>query len=119
MNSLCSFNDILIACDNNVKRRNNCKVELMGLKEEIISNRKVITVIRASQGNEITKIWADGLSSVMDAFDPHTLFNLFQTSSPFSHKIKISWFDGTNPMPAIGVRKKPMLSLRKPSQKAL
>ncbi|GBM00492.1 hypothetical protein AVEN_111723-1 [Araneus ventricosus] len=35
----------------------------MGLKEAII---------RASQGNEIIKIWTDSLSSVMAVFDPHT-----------------------------------------------
>ncbi|GBL92878.1 hypothetical protein AVEN_54545-1 [Araneus ventricosus] len=39
------------------------QAELMGLKEAII---------RASQGNEITKIWSDSLSSVMAVLDPHT-----------------------------------------------
>ncbi|GBN04702.1 hypothetical protein AVEN_242891-1 [Araneus ventricosus] len=34
----------------------------MGLKEAII---------RASQGNEITKIWTDSLSSVIAVVDPH------------------------------------------------
>ncbi|GBN89670.1 hypothetical protein AVEN_121734-1 [Araneus ventricosus] len=29
-------------------------------------------IIRASQGNEITKIWTDSLSSVMAELDPHT-----------------------------------------------
>ncbi|GBN36678.1 hypothetical protein AVEN_220858-1 [Araneus ventricosus] len=29
-------------------------------------------IIRASQGNEITKIWTDSLSSLMAVFDPHT-----------------------------------------------
>ncbi|GBO15741.1 hypothetical protein AVEN_219029-1 [Araneus ventricosus] len=39
------------------------QAELMGLKEAII---------RASQGNEITKIWTDSLSSLMAVLDPHT-----------------------------------------------
>ncbi|GBL88975.1 hypothetical protein AVEN_255142-1 [Araneus ventricosus] len=39
------------------------QAELMGLKEAII---------RESQGNEITKIWIDGLSSAMAVLDPHT-----------------------------------------------
>ncbi|GBM09865.1 hypothetical protein AVEN_241197-1 [Araneus ventricosus] len=39
------------------------QVELMGLKEAII---------RASQGNEITKIWTHSLSSIMAVLDPHT-----------------------------------------------
>ncbi|GBM94264.1 hypothetical protein AVEN_61221-1 [Araneus ventricosus] len=38
------------------------QAELMGLKEAII---------RASQGNEITKIWTDSLSSLMAVLDPH------------------------------------------------
>ncbi|GBO19130.1 hypothetical protein AVEN_25058-1 [Araneus ventricosus] len=41
----------------------------MGLKEAII---------RASQGNEITKIWTDSLSSVMAVLDPHTPHKLVQ-----------------------------------------
>ncbi|GBM88432.1 hypothetical protein AVEN_217749-1 [Araneus ventricosus] len=40
-----------------------CQAELMGLKEAII---------RASQGNETTKIWTGSLSSVMAVLDPHT-----------------------------------------------
>ncbi|GBL91245.1 hypothetical protein AVEN_195131-1 [Araneus ventricosus] len=39
------------------------QAELMGLKEAII---------RASQENEITKIWTDSLSSAMAVLDPHT-----------------------------------------------
>ncbi|GBO19242.1 hypothetical protein AVEN_58274-1 [Araneus ventricosus] len=39
------------------------QAELMGLKEAII---------RASQGNEITKNWTDSVSSVMAVLDPHT-----------------------------------------------
>ncbi|GBO26892.1 hypothetical protein AVEN_57725-1 [Araneus ventricosus] len=39
------------------------QAELMGLKEAII---------RASEGNETTKIWTDSLSSVMAVLDPHT-----------------------------------------------
>ncbi|GBN66394.1 hypothetical protein AVEN_231624-1 [Araneus ventricosus] len=39
------------------------QAELMGPKEAII---------RASQGNEITKIWTDSLSSVMAVLDSHT-----------------------------------------------
>ncbi|GBM87442.1 hypothetical protein AVEN_52820-1 [Araneus ventricosus] len=39
----------------------------MGLNEAII---------RASQGNEITKKWADSLSSVMAMLDPHTTHQL-------------------------------------------
>ncbi|GBL79137.1 hypothetical protein AVEN_135577-1 [Araneus ventricosus] len=44
--------------------------ELMGLKEAII---------RSSQGNEITKIWTDSLSSVMSVLDPHQLVQDIQT----------------------------------------
>ncbi|GBN01127.1 hypothetical protein AVEN_189193-1 [Araneus ventricosus] len=39
------------------------QIELTGLREAII---------RASQGNEITKIWTNSLSSVMAVLDPHT-----------------------------------------------
>ncbi|GBO13448.1 hypothetical protein AVEN_125080-1 [Araneus ventricosus] len=53
------------------------QAELMGLKEAIT---------RASQGNEITKIWTDSLSSVMILI---SLIDLSETSSPFSHRIEI------------------------------
>ncbi|GBM73489.1 hypothetical protein AVEN_6811-1 [Araneus ventricosus] len=43
------------------------QAELMGLKEAII---------RASQENEITKIWTDSLLSVMEVLDPHTPYQL-------------------------------------------
>ncbi|GBN23283.1 hypothetical protein AVEN_214565-1 [Araneus ventricosus] len=75
--------------------------ELMGLKEAII---------RVSQGNEITKIWTDSLSSVMAVLDPHTLINLSETFSPFSHRIEIFWLDGSKPMLPITVMKKAILS---------
>ncbi|GBM65020.1 hypothetical protein AVEN_68943-1 [Araneus ventricosus] len=45
------------------KFRTVFQAKLMGLKEEII---------RASQGNELTKISTDSLSSVMAVLDPHT-----------------------------------------------
>ncbi|GBM10792.1 hypothetical protein AVEN_170-1 [Araneus ventricosus] len=43
------------------------QAELMGLKEAIT---------RESQGNKITKIWTDSLSSVMAVLDPHTSHQL-------------------------------------------
>ncbi|GBL78923.1 hypothetical protein AVEN_48895-1 [Araneus ventricosus] len=45
------------------------QAELLELKEAII---------KASQGNEITKIWTGSLSSVMAMLDPHTLHKLFR-----------------------------------------
>ncbi|GBM89181.1 hypothetical protein AVEN_271488-1 [Araneus ventricosus] len=50
------------------------QAEFMGLKEAII---------RASQGNEATKMWTDSLSSVMEGL----IF--IDTSSPFSQRIEI------------------------------
>ncbi|GBN82158.1 hypothetical protein AVEN_264784-1 [Araneus ventricosus] len=82
----------------------------MGLKEAII---------RASQRNETTKIWTDSLSSDMAVLDPHTPHQLVRAVSPFSHRIEIFWLDGSKPMLGIGVMKKPTLSPKKPSRKAL
>ncbi|GBN52006.1 hypothetical protein AVEN_38253-1 [Araneus ventricosus] len=57
----------------------------MGLKEAII---------RASQGNEITKIWTDSLSSVMAVLDPHVPHQLvrdIQSLLTQNRNILIRW----------------------------
>ncbi|GBM53508.1 hypothetical protein AVEN_261278-1 [Araneus ventricosus] len=59
-------------------------------------------MIRASQGNEITKIRTDNLSSVMAVLDPHTPHQLVRDIQSFSHRIEIFWLDGSKPMQAIG-----------------
>ncbi|GBM85830.1 hypothetical protein AVEN_162140-1 [Araneus ventricosus] len=59
--------------------------ELMGLKEAII---------RASQGNEITKIWTDSLSSVMAVLDPrtpHLLVRDIQSLLTQNRNILVGW----------------------------
>ncbi|GBN05561.1 hypothetical protein AVEN_124600-1 [Araneus ventricosus] len=61
------------------------QAELMGLKEAII---------RASQGNEITKIWTDSLSSVMAVLDrhtPHQLVRDIQSLLPQNRNILVRW----------------------------
>ncbi|GBL79035.1 hypothetical protein AVEN_48986-1 [Araneus ventricosus] len=61
------------------------QAELMGLKESII---------RASQGNEITKIWTDSLSSAMAVLDPHTPHQLvrdIQSLLTQNQNILVEW----------------------------
>ncbi|GBN99057.1 hypothetical protein AVEN_114277-1 [Araneus ventricosus] len=86
------------------------QAELMGLKEAII---------RASQGNKITKIWIDSLSSVMTVLNPHTPHQLvrdIQSLLTQNRNILVRWIKTH-----VGYRgnKKPILSPKKPSQKAL
>ncbi|GBM14024.1 hypothetical protein AVEN_166206-1 [Araneus ventricosus] len=59
----------------------------MGLKESII---------RASQGNKITKIWTDSLSSVMAVLDPHTPYQLvrdIQSLLTQNRNILVRWIN--------------------------
>ncbi|GBL74453.1 hypothetical protein AVEN_235399-1 [Araneus ventricosus] len=84
------------------------QAELMELKE---------ATIRASQGNEISKIWTDRLSSVMAVLILKPLINLSETFGPFLHRTEIFWLDGSKPMLATGVMKKPILSPKKSPQK--
>ncbi|GBM51481.1 hypothetical protein AVEN_197038-1 [Araneus ventricosus] len=61
------------------------QAELMRLKEAIT---------RASQGNEITKIWTDSLSSVTAALDPHTPHQLvrdIQSLLAQNRNILVTW----------------------------
>ncbi|GBM96984.1 hypothetical protein AVEN_123723-1 [Araneus ventricosus] len=61
------------------------QAELMGLKEAII---------RAVQGNEIAKIWAESLSSVMavlDHYTPHQLVRDIQYLLTQNRNIMIRW----------------------------
>ncbi|GBM60684.1 hypothetical protein AVEN_62633-1 [Araneus ventricosus] len=62
------------------------QTELMGLKEAII---------RASQGNLITKIWTDSLSSVMAVLDPHTPRQLVRDIQSL---LTLFWLDESKPM---------------------
>ncbi|GBL85911.1 hypothetical protein AVEN_63226-1 [Araneus ventricosus] len=63
--SYCAFeNGISLRMEGENKKNHTVfQAELMGRKEAII---------RASQGNGITKIWTESLSSVMAVLDPHT-----------------------------------------------
>ncbi|GBN87480.1 hypothetical protein AVEN_204176-1 [Araneus ventricosus] len=57
----------------------------MGLKE---------VIIRASQGNEITKIWTESLSSVMTVLDyhtPHQLLRDIQSLLTQNRNILVRW----------------------------
>ncbi|GBM63733.1 hypothetical protein AVEN_95534-1 [Araneus ventricosus] len=61
------------------------QAELMGLKE---------ATIRASQGNEITKIWTGSLSSVMAVLDPrapHQLVRDIQSLLTQNQNILVRW----------------------------
>ncbi|GBN86033.1 hypothetical protein AVEN_56394-1 [Araneus ventricosus] len=54
----------------------------MGLKE---------VIIRASQGNEINKIWTDSLSSVMAVLDPHQPVRDIQSLLTQHRNILVAW----------------------------
>ncbi|GBM66588.1 hypothetical protein AVEN_73204-1 [Araneus ventricosus] len=61
------------------------QAELMGMKE---------SAVRGSQGNEITKIWIDSLSSVMALLDPHIPHQLvrdFQSLLTQNQNILVRW----------------------------
>ncbi|GBM94114.1 hypothetical protein AVEN_237388-1 [Araneus ventricosus] len=88
--SYCAFGNGIKVLEWKVKLENfhtMFQAELMGLKQSII---------RASQGNEITKIWTDRLSSVMAAvLDPHTPYQLvrdIQSLLTHNRNILVKWF---------------------------
>ncbi|GBM71844.1 hypothetical protein AVEN_159963-1 [Araneus ventricosus] len=71
--SYCAFeNGISLGMEGKIKKLHTVfEAELMGLKEAII---------RASEGNEIIKIWIHRLLSVMKVFDPHTPHQLVRNN---------------------------------------
>ncbi|GBM21691.1 hypothetical protein AVEN_248515-1 [Araneus ventricosus] len=87
------------------------QAKLIGLKEAIIG---------ASQGNEITKIWTDSLSSVTATLDPHTPHQLvrdIQSLLTQNRNFLVRWIKSH-----VGYRGNEeiyTLAPKKPSQKAL